>query len=85
MNNLDRFLDKFRHIVPRNTLIKDHVVRSIETVTGMHIDKENISVRGKTVMLTVSPAKKNAIHEQQQAVLARLEQRLGRRAITMIR
>lgn len=85
LNNLDQFLQKFRHIIPRETLIKDAFIQVIHEIFSLSLNKKEITVRGKIIFLSTSPIIKQEIFLQKENILKLLSEKVGENFITEIK
>ncbi|MCD8508240.1 MAG: hypothetical protein LRY44_02685 [Candidatus Pacebacteria bacterium] len=71
-NNLDAFLEKFRHIVPREILVKESFTQVFYEVFDIPLHKDHIEIRGKVIFLTISPLMKQEILYKKEILLEKM-------------
>ena len=72
-NNLDAFLQKFKHLIPHDTKIKELVQKVIQEELQIKIEKKKIKVQGKHITLHVSPVLKQEISMRQEKILEKIQ------------
>lgn len=85
LNNIQPFFEKFKHIVPREVIIKENFIEVFKDVFDIQIHKDHIDVRGKNIFLTISPVMKQEILYKKENLLERLNKIIGDNIIQDIR
>jgi hypothetical protein len=84
MLGIESFLEKFKHIVPTDRIIKEQCIKTIHDICGITLEEKNIFVISSTITLTCRPAIKNEIILHKEEVLEILKQTLTEKTITNI-
>jgi hypothetical protein len=77
MLNLESLLERFRKSIGRNVLAKESVVFAVESVTGIKLKPEEISIKEFTLEINSSPVKKNEIKLKEEKVLSEIRNQTG--------
>lgn len=77
MDNISKFLERFKNFVPREIFLKDVVVKSISEVAGVNIEKKNIKISGNNIFLNVSPNIKNLVFIKKQKILENIATKIN--------
>ncbi|MBX4189570.1 hypothetical protein KW785_03190 [Candidatus Parcubacteria bacterium] len=75
MINLETLLKRFTLSLGKDTVAREAVVSCIREVAGFELSAENISIKGDTVIIKTSPAKKNEIKLNEERILRELQLR----------
>lgn len=85
LNNINPFFEKFKHIVPREVIIKENFIDVFKQIFNVDIHKDHIDVRGKNIFLTISPLMKQEILYKKEILLSHLSQKIGDHVIVDIK
>jgi hypothetical protein len=69
MFNISGFLDKFKKFDQHKTLQIENIIRSIEKVIGVVVDKKNILIKDSVVHIVGSPTLRQEIFLQKERLL----------------
>lgn len=82
MLDLGKLLDRFKDSLDRDVRTREAVAECIKEALGFDVRLEDISIKGDTLRIQTSPAKRNEIklHEARvlEAVIAKTKQNLKR-------
>lgn len=73
-SNLNQFLEKFKNIIPRDTRVKEIVQKVFEEEFKRKLEKEDISVRKKDIVIRCSPVMKQEITLRQERLLEKIHE-----------
>jgi len=83
--DVSSFLKRFNSLKPPERFVQEHVCEAVKTVCGIRLRKRDMSVRGKMVYITTSPAAKSEIILHKQAILKILSRGVSEGVIQDIR
>ncbi len=85
MNNINPLFEKFKHIIPREVIIKEAFIKVFKNVFDKNIHKDHIDVRGKVIFLTISPLMKQEILYKKDEILKGLSTKIGEHSVVDVR
>ena len=87
MKGIGSFLEKFTTLKPPERFVKEVCINAVQKETGIVLTVNEIDIRGETLLLTTSPAKKTDITLHKPAILSELQNSLKqyRKTISDIR
>lgn len=77
MKTLSKLLEKYTSIQPPHATVKKTFIKTVDKVLDIHIDEQNVKVKGTTVILSVPSVVKNEIRLHQNDILTALAEELG--------
>jgi len=84
MLGIESFLEKFKHIVPTDSVVREQCIIVVQTICGVTLKKENIQVRSSIINISCRPAMKNEIILHKQEILNMLNDTLSESTIINI-
>ena len=76
MKHLEDYLKKYANIEPSDRKVKDAVIKSLQEILNIEIDKENISYTNKVVRVKASSLVKAKIYTKKSIILDYLKEEL---------
>lgn len=73
-NNILPFLERFKHIIPHETKIKDAVKKALEEEFLMEIPRGHIQVQGKNIRIKGSSTFKQEVSLRKHRILKRVKE-----------
>jgi hypothetical protein len=84
INNIQGFLSRFSHIIPRDTLIKETLIPIVQKHLPVDLKKEQITIQGKKIFLSITPLLKQELIFKKENILEELSIAIGEHIITEI-
>lgn len=78
-------LDRYFRLAPPDTAVRRALSESIKDVANMDVPQRAIKIVGDVAYIDIDTTLKSALFMRQNAILARVEERLGRRGAGAIR
>ena len=72
MFNISIYLDKFKNIESKSSVLKNIIIDSVKNVLKADIDKKNIEIRNGIIYLKVNPVLKNEIFINKNSIIREL-------------
>jgi len=72
MFNISIYLDKFKNIESKSSVLKNIIIDSVKNVLKADIDKKNIEIKNGIIYLKVNPVLKNEIFINKNSIIREL-------------
>ncbi|MEK7504885.1 MAG: hypothetical protein AAB589_01175 [Patescibacteria group bacterium] len=82
MNNLEKYLAKFKVLEPADRQQKEAVAEAIFRLAGIELTPKQIKFTGRKVFLTLTPIERSAVFIKKEKILTLLRDLLDRQAPT---
>jgi hypothetical protein len=85
MFNIATYLEKFKKLEPAGDTVKTASIQAIFEVVGVKIEKNEMNVRDGVLFLVIPSAVKNEVYMNKGAILEKIKEALGEKAVKDIR
>ncbi len=77
MKNLESLLKRIQASLGRDTIARETILESIKEAAGFELGKDDISMKGDTLSIHTTPAKKSEIRLKEKKILEAINTRTG--------
>ena len=74
MKKIINFFDKFKKILPPHYILKNNIIKTIEDITNITIEKKDISIINNIAYFKNTPAIKNEIFIKKTIILNKIKE-----------